>query len=234
MGRKADALLVWEQGYEHTQHHSADLRQLLELEELLTTAKQGNDNLLYETHGSTMPQSESDSLSNGNSTETVNNQDRLSAQDELCGDTSDKCEILLKSTDKFDLGSELNGEDRESNKFDGQVNGSPDVIDKLSYNSESCNDSSDTSESCDKVFTNGSESSESIDVTEILTKPSSKFIFTNEKNGEARKNKKSCVARVSKTKSISVDFRLSRGIAEVCLHSCFIAVFICLRAYVTF
>ncbi|XP_027362066.1 suppressor of RPS4-RLD 1 isoform X2 [Abrus precatorius] len=214
LGRKTDALFVWEQGYEYAHHQSADLKQLLELEELLMTAKQGN-NALCETNGSSTPQSESDALSNRNLTEIYKNQDEFSAQAELYGNTSDKSEVTLKSTDNFDPSNELNNEDRDSNKFDGQVNGSPDVIDKLSYNSESCNDSSDTSESCDKVFTNNSEPSDSIDVSEILGKPSSKFLFPHEKNGEARKNKKFCVARISKTKSISVDFRLSRGIAEV-------------------
>ncbi|XP_020230351.1 suppressor of RPS4-RLD 1 [Cajanus cajan] len=214
LGRKTDALFVWEQGYEHAQHQSADLRLLLELEELLKRTKQG-DSVLYEINGSPKPQSELDSLSNGNLTEICENQDRLSTEAELCDSMSDKPAILLKSTDKFDLKNELNSEDRESNKSDGQVNGSPDVIDKLSYNSESCNDSSDTSESCDKVFTNSGESSDSIDVAEILRKPSSKLIFPPGKNGEARKNKNFCIARFSKTNSISVDFRLSQGIAEV-------------------
>jgi len=40
LGRKIDALSVWEQGYEHAQQQSADLKLLLELEELLTTIKQ--------------------------------------------------------------------------------------------------------------------------------------------------------------------------------------------------
>lgn len=231
LGRKGDALLVWEQGYEHAQHQSTDLKQLLELEELLMTAKQGND-ASYETNGSSpMPQAKSDSPSNRNLTETCK------TQAELCGsgNTSDKSEILLKSTDKFDTRNKLNSEDRESNKCDGQVNGSPDVIDKLSYNSESCNDSSDTSESCDRVFNSSGESSHSIDVAEILrkpsSKPSSKFTFPHEKNGEARKNKKFCVSRISKTKSISVDFWLSRGIAEVCFHNCCISIFMCSIAY---
>ncbi|RYQ80816.1 hypothetical protein Ahy_Scaffold1g106965 isoform A [Arachis hypogaea] len=213
LGRKADALLVWEQGYEQAQHHSSDLRQLLEIEELLTTAKQGNENVSHEAHGSITLQSESDSLSNGNLIENKN-QDNLGAEDESCTNNGDKSVILMKTADKFDSESELNGDDRESNKFDGQVSGSPDVIDKLSYNSESCNDSSDASESCEKVFTNIGESSESVNVAEILTKSSNKFAFTHEKH-EGRKNKKFCVARVPKTKSISVDFRLSRGIAEV-------------------
>ncbi|GAU26094.1 hypothetical protein TSUD_225560 [Trifolium subterraneum] len=204
LGRKADALLVWEQGYEHTQHQSADLKQLLELEELLVKAKEDN-NALYKTNASPMPQAKSDSSSNRNLTETCESQAKLS------GNTSGKSEIVLKSTDKFDARNELNTEGRESNKCDGQVNGSPDVIDNLRYNSES----SDTSESCDKVFTNSGESSDSNDAAEILRKPSFKFTFPSEKNSEARKNKKFSVARVSKTKSISVDFRLSRGIAEV-------------------
>ncbi|QCD91380.1 Ca2+/calmodulin-dependent protein kinase [Vigna unguiculata] len=217
LGRQADALLVWEQGYEHAQHQSADLKLLLELEELLTTAKQGNI-ALCETNGSPTSQSESDALINGSLTEFGENQDRLSAEAELCDNTSDKSAILPKSADDFDLRNEFCSKDRESNKSDSQVNGSPDVIDKLSYNSESCNDSSDTSESCDKdrVFTSrGESSSDSSEIAEILRKPSSKFIFPHEKNGDARKNKKFCVARISKTKSISVDFGLSRGIAEV-------------------
>ncbi|KAK2372574.1 Suppressor of RPS4-RLD 1 [Trifolium repens] len=204
LGRKADALLVWEQGYEHTQHQSADLKQLLELEELLVKAKEDN-NAVYQTNASPMPQAKSDSSSNRNLTETCESQAKLS------GNTSGKSEIVLKSTDKFDARNELNTEGRELNKCDGQVNGSPDVIDNLRYNSES----SDTSESCDKVFTNSGESSDSNDAAEILRKPSFKFTFPSEKNSEARKNKKFSVARVSKTKSISVDFRLSRGIAEV-------------------
>ncbi|XP_021908254.1 suppressor of RPS4-RLD 1-like [Carica papaya] len=40
LSRNEDAILVWEQGYEHALHRSADLTQLLELEELLKAAKQ--------------------------------------------------------------------------------------------------------------------------------------------------------------------------------------------------
>ncbi|XP_027193136.1 suppressor of RPS4-RLD 1 isoform X2 [Cicer arietinum] len=208
LGRKSDAVLVWEQGYEHAQHQSTDLKQLLELEELLVTAKQSS-NVLCETNGSPMLQAKSDSSCNSNLTETCETQAKL------CSSTSDKSEILLKSTDKFDAINGLNSEGREPNKCDGQVNGSPDVLDKLSYNSESCNDSSDTSESCDKVFTTSGESSDSNDAAEILRIPNFKFTFPSEKNSDARKNKKFCVARISKSKSISVDFRLSRGIAEI-------------------
>lgn len=40
LGRKEEALLVWQQGYENAVQQSADLKQLLELEELLSNAKQ--------------------------------------------------------------------------------------------------------------------------------------------------------------------------------------------------
>ncbi|KAK7263223.1 hypothetical protein RJT34_30810 [Clitoria ternatea] len=211
LGRKVDALLVWEQGYEHALHQSADLKQLLELEELMTTAKQGNS-APSETHRSSVPESESDSLRNGSLGETCKIQDRLSAQDELCGDASDKSEICLKSTVNFDSKNELHEEDRESNKSDGQANTSPDVLDTLSYNSELCNDSSDASESSDKVSTN---SSDSVNVPEIFKNPIGKLTFSDERKDETRKNNKFCVARISNSNSISVDFRLSRGIAEV-------------------
>ncbi|KAE9614261.1 hypothetical protein Lal_00016727 [Lupinus albus] len=210
LGRKADALLVWEQGYQHAQYYCADLKQLLELEELLATAKQGND-ALCETHGPSMSQCESKSPSNRNLNDIYKNQDGLSAQAELCGNGSDKSEIHLKSTDNFDSKNELHDDNRGSNKFIGHVNGVPDVIDTLSYNSESCNDLSDASDSCEKVSSN---SSDSISATEILRNPISKLIFPHERKDEARKNKFS-VAQISSKNSVSVDFRLSRGIAEV-------------------
>ncbi|CAL0313437.1 unnamed protein product [Lupinus luteus] len=210
LGKKADALLVWEQGYQHAQYHYADLKQLLELEELLAAAKQHND-ALCDTHGPSMPQSESKSPSDGNSSGTYKNQDGLSAHAE-CVNGSNKSVVCLKSTDNSDSKSELHDEDRGSNKFGGQVNGSPDVIDTSSYNSESCNDSSDASDSCEKASIHISHS---ISATEILRNPISKLIFPRERKDEARKNKKFCLARISSKKSISVDFRLARGIAEV-------------------
>ncbi|XP_014509321.1 suppressor of RPS4-RLD 1 [Vigna radiata var. radiata] len=214
LGRKENALLVWEQGYEHALHQSADLKQMLELEELIATARQENNALCEsEIHGQFMLQTKSSSPINGNSSEAFKIQDTLGTMVELCNDaTSDRSEICLKSADSFNVKSESHDEDRECNKCDGQVNGSPDVLDTLSYNSESCNDSSDASESSEKVST---KSGDSVNVTEIFRNPISKFMFSDERKGEARKNKKFCVARISNTNSISVDFRLSRGIAEV-------------------
>ncbi|KAJ7952789.1 suppressor of RPS4-RLD 1 [Quillaja saponaria] len=215
LGRKDDALLVWELGYEHALQQSADLKQLLELEELLAIAKQGS-NVMHENHGidykSSMLLPGSSPLSKAKLSETNNNHNGLSDQSELCGNSRDSSEIHLKFTDEFERSNGLTDKSSELHKFDDQVNGSHDIIDKLSYNSESCNDSSDTSESCDKSSVSGSDSTDS---TEICRKPSSKSVIFNDVNEEAKRKKKFCVARISKSKSISVDFRLSRGIAEV-------------------
>ncbi|MED6182934.1 Suppressor of RPS4-RLD 1 [Stylosanthes scabra] len=140
LGRRTDAILVWEQGYEYALHQATDLKQLLELEELLKMAKQGRD-ASCETNGLSMPQSTSESSANGNSSADMN-QDRLIAQAELSGIASNKSEICLKT-------------------------------------------------------------------------PVSKFVFPHEGKEEARKYKKFCVARVHNKNSISVDFRLSRGIQAV-------------------
>ncbi|KAL4343737.1 hypothetical protein HN51_061997 [Arachis hypogaea] len=210
LGRKRDAILVWEQGHEHALHQATDLKQLLELEELLKTAKQGND-ASCETNELSMPQSILESSNNGNSGADMNH-DRLTAQAESPGNGSNKSEICLKSNVDFESKTDLRDENGEPKKFDGQVNESPDVIENLSYNSESCNDSSDASDSGDKVPRN---SSDSINISEILRTPVSKFVFPHEGKEEARKYKKFCVAKVSNKNSISVDFRLSRGIQAV-------------------
>lgn len=206
-----DALLVWEQGYEHALHQSTDLKQLLELEELFVTAKQGNN--AFSDHGPSLPQSESDSLSNGNPCVTYNNQIKFA---DLCSDAGSKPEICLKSNN-FDSKNELHDGDRESYKSDGQMNASPIVLDTLSYDSESCSDLGGTSESCGKVTTNNCDSNNG---TKNFRSPTSEFSLSRERKKESRENKKFRVARISDANSITIDFQFSRGIAEVCF-SCF-------------
>lgn len=73
------------------------------------------------------------------------------------------------------------------------------------------------------VFSDSSESSidssvvcgESIDFSDICSESFSLSEIHNELMDEANRSKKFCVARISKNKSINVDFRLSRGIAQV-------------------
>jgi hypothetical protein len=204
LGRKEDALLVWEKGYEHAVRQTADLKQLLELEELVRIAKQERsttpENNVMESRSS-MSLSGSGPHTNGKSSETYS-KNKLVDESKLCSESKDKSEIHSKFSDKA----------QENTNLESQMNGNQDIVDKLSYESDSCSDLSDTSESCSKLSMICDSSS---NTTETHSKLSDKSDIHNEITEEAKRNKKFCVARISKTKSISVDFRLSRGIAQV-------------------
>ncbi|XP_015901639.2 suppressor of RPS4-RLD 1 [Ziziphus jujuba] len=229
LGRKDEALLVWEKGHEHALNQSADLKQLLELEELLTAAKQERS-ITPEIHAtesdSSMLASESGPPISDKSSETFENHHSLSGHSKLSCEPRDASEVQSKSSDNFELcngtkdkarGKEhfesCNGtKDKARGKehFGSQTNGNHYIHDKSSYESESSNDSSDT---CNELSIVCSSSS---DLSQNSSKMSNKFETTcGEMINESKKNKKFCVARITKSKSISVDFRLSRGIAEV-------------------
>jgi hypothetical protein len=215
LGRKEDALLVWEKGYEHAVHQTADLKQLLELEELVRIAKQErsttHENNVME-YRSSMSLSGSGPHTNGKSSETYVSNNKLGDESKLCSESKDKSEIHSKSTDNLDLCNGFSDKSQENTNFESEMNGNHDIVDKLSYESDSCSDLSDTSEPCSKLSMICDSSSSA---TETHSKLSDKSDIHNEITEEAKINKKFCVARISKTKSISVDFRLSRGIAQV-------------------
>ncbi|KAF5945992.1 hypothetical protein HYC85_016220 [Camellia sinensis] len=242
LGRKEDALLVWEQGYEYACCQSADLKQLLELEELLTVAKQ-NRSISCENHDmeSSGTASEAGPVISRKSNETCNNHNKLSGASELCSELSDTSEFPSESNDTFDIHNESSDKVKMNRRFDGQPNGSYNGQPNGTYNGQSngtsfgqpngtyssqsngtndiLNKSGDESElsrelsdTCNKPSVICRELS---NVSEICSKLSDKSDVSNESSGEAKKNKKFCVTRISKTKSISVDFRLSRGIAQV-------------------
>lgn len=211
LGRKEDALLVWDKGYEHAVRQSADLKQLLELEELLRIAKQERS-ITHENNGTESMSSVSASGSGPHSNGTYKNHNKLSDESKLCSASGDSSEFCSGSSNNFDLRNGFSDKALESTNFDGQMIESHDIVDKLSYESDSCSDLSDTSEPCSKLSTICNSSS---NTTETSSKLTFKSEIHNEIIDEAKKNKKFCVARISKTKSISVDFRLSRGIAQV-------------------
>lgn len=215
LGRKEDALLVWEKGYEHAVRQTADLKQLLELEELVRIAKQERsttpENNVMEFRSS-MSLSGSGPHTNGKSSETYTTNKKLGDESKLCSESEDKSEIHSKSSDNLDLCNGFSDKAQENTNFESQMNGTHDIVDKLSYEYDSCSDISDTSEPCSKLSMICDSSS---NTTETHSKLSDKSDTLNEVTEEAKRNKKFCVARISKTKSISVDFRLSRGIAQV-------------------
>ncbi|XP_062101861.1 suppressor of RPS4-RLD 1 [Humulus lupulus] len=210
LGRKEDAVLVWEQGYEHAVHHSADLKQLLELEELLKVAKQEKCSVL-ENHAieseSSMVVSESGPLISENAIEITVSQNHLDDPSNSCNHS---LEVYSTSTNNDNVCNGISEKDTRAGRVGSQMNGNHDVPNKLSYESESCDDSSDNCSKLSKI------SSNSCALTQTPFTGSTKLeIPRTEISDESNKNKKFCVTRISKTKSISVDFRLSRGIAEV-------------------
>ncbi|XP_052195401.1 suppressor of RPS4-RLD 1 isoform X1 [Diospyros lotus] len=241
LGRKEDALLVWEQGYEYALCQSADLKQLLELEELLKDAKQKESNCeshAMELSESSLQASKAGPSNASKSNDVCNNHNKFSCEFELQGDSSNASEIYTETNDRIYIQGESSNRvqkniDGEPNgtcngQTNGTCNGQPNGIYNTLPNgifsskpsqmhddhnesgdeSELCNDLSDT---CSKSSVNCSKSS---DASEIFNKLSNNSDERNELS-QAKKNKKFCVTRISKTKSISVDFRLSRGIAAV-------------------
>lgn len=255
LGRKEEAYLVWEEGYEYAVSHSADLKQLLELEELLTVSKQDNSiSFQKDVKKSTgFPTTESESIISSKSSAIYNKDDKLKPYSE----SSVTIEVHNQSCDKSYSHKESNGTVKGSRKIDGQPNGNYDSP-KLCDGSEVGSTFSGTSKPCSQSFAISSKSidktesiiksngsydssqlgdmsevgsslvdksescnqssaifSKSIDKTGFRSKPSDKADIYSELSDQAKKNKKFSVTRISKTKSINVDFRLSRGIAEV-------------------
>ena len=121
--------------------------------------------------------------------------------------TSDASEVH-----NVDVCNGLSEKDSGHKHSGSQMNGNHDAETKLSYESD---------ESSDKHSKLSRICSSSRALTQTPSTMSTKLETPrNEITDESNKNKKFCVTRISKTKSISVDFRLSRGIAEVC-HNAF-------------
>ncbi|XP_058069963.1 suppressor of RPS4-RLD 1 isoform X1 [Magnolia sinica] len=161
LGKKDDALLVWEQGYGNAVRQSADLKQLLELEELLAGAKQ-NKTIICDDHAmesSSITTSASDSGSEIHSKSINGHEIRRKSRDDLAMESSSI------TTSASDSGSEVHRKSTDRREI----------------------------------------RSKSRDTAEIRNKSSNGAII----------NKKVFVTSTSKTKSISLDFRLSRGIAQV-------------------
>ncbi|KAJ0040577.1 hypothetical protein Pint_27946 [Pistacia integerrima] len=262
LGRKEDALSVWEKGYEHALCQSADLKQLLELEELLKVAKQDTsvtrENDVVDSRPS-VPTSGSGTYVNGKTGETHENLDKseidekcenLNKSDsssssyqpsdtpEICSKSRDNTDICNEMSDKasgrlsmpeLELGLHSNGKSIETSKNRNGLNDESEII-YVSSDSPNefdiCNGFSDKANANEKLNSqmNGthdkprsdSESFKELKTTTILRgKSPLSCISTSETSDEAKRNKKFSVTRISKSKSISVDFRLSRGIAQV-------------------
>ncbi|XP_023517940.1 suppressor of RPS4-RLD 1 [Cucurbita pepo subsp. pepo] len=187
LGKKGDALSVWESGYQYALCQSADLKQLLELEDLLTKEKQDKNNVEngeVESGFSTVVLESEVTPANRKLSETNNNEDKLMEHPDFYMNPSDASEVCSRSSDNLSI-------------FEG---GSEEIGQNSNINCES-NGRSDYDDAS-KLHDLRSDISEFSNIQGNIS-------------DEAKRTKKFPVAKVSKTKSIRVDFRLSRGIAEV-------------------
>lgn len=164
LGRKDDASVVWEQGYEHALRDSKDLKLLLELEDLLASVKQAKP-VVCEDHASdTSP----------------------------CDTKVVVSEVSVVHSDTIPMA------DMKTVVCEEQV---VDSSSKVMTNSDSGSEIDNTS---------GSE-----DMYEITSQPSNSQEIIRRCNETIKLDRKLFVTNISKSKSISLDFRLSRGIGQV-------------------
>lgn len=100
-----DDILAWKQGYKYALHHSVDIKQLLELEELLITIQENSDwhvNHALESGSSMLVSGEGHAI-NENSFQTSDNHEKLSTQSGLYSDPRDTSDISSKHIDNSDL-----------------------------------------------------------------------------------------------------------------------------------
>jgi hypothetical protein len=143
LGKKDDGILVWEQGYKIAVRHSTDLKQLLELEELLASAKPKG---------------------------TIGHEDHVMDSSSAASFASESgSEICSAST------PEIHNKKKDASEVHIRPN-------------------------------NGAI---------VNQRPNNGAIVNQRPNNGAIVNQKVFVTGISKSKSISLDFRLSRGIAQV-------------------
>ncbi|XP_057964310.1 suppressor of RPS4-RLD 1 [Malania oleifera] len=214
LGRKEDAILVWQQGFEYATRQSADLKQMLELEDLLKIAKQDRsitfENHVMESSGSSMSVCESGPHNSSNSIDVQKINSKLIGKSESCSESNGLSEICSKPSDRSSVLNELADTVKRDKNYDVQSNGTYSVSDKLGDKAHLCSQLSKASEHKSAVIcSKSSDSLETISNSNYLSE------IHDVLNDETKKSKKFCVTRISETKSISVDFRLSRGIALV-------------------
>ncbi|KAL2906425.1 Suppressor of RPS4-RLD 1 [Bienertia sinuspersici] len=199
LGRKDDAVFVWKQGYDVALNQTADLKQLLELKELLPK-ENTNGNVNHEEHstGSPAPVSVPE-VHNISETETAKDPDKLKDNSEVSSECNYMSGVQKKLVHESHVHNGPVEKVKETKKFESKPNG---TYKKLSSELESLNKPSE-------------EPRNKPNTSKVSSKSNSKNSEEIEWNDSVKKNQKVCVARISNTKSISLDFRLSRGIAEI-------------------
>lgn len=191
LGRKEEALHVWEQGYQNAVSDLTDLKQLVELEELLGSAKECQS-FNCEDHAMDTISCE---------TKVVVSEDQ--AVDSLSTDMSiaETKAIISEDGDSTSVTKVVISEDHVRDS----------LLQKTST-TEAEHVNSSTSTVTDKKLVNGHKSDTSV----VELKLDDSMGILSIYNETAKTGRKVFVTGLPKTKSISLDFRLSRGIAQVC------------------
>ncbi|KAL8160725.1 hypothetical protein V2J09_002262 [Rumex salicifolius] len=202
LGRRDDAFLVWKQGYEHALCQSTDIKQLVELEELLTETKQNGN----ASHDDEQPiTSESPILESTLSSASTfvdvhsSNEQGICNSSEQSSDSDHASEDHNKQFSDSHLPNKSVKNGSENRKFSNKEKKSNDDLESLSK----LGDISDPLPRGHRDASKPPTKSDNISSVEL------------DWTDEIKKNNKFCVAKISKTKSINLDFRLSKGIAEV-------------------
>ncbi|XP_071739581.1 suppressor of RPS4-RLD 1 [Rutidosis leptorrhynchoides] len=223
LGKKDDAVVVWEQGYKSAVEQSTDLKQLLELEELLSATKKSmaapSDTDSKQL--SELSVSKPEPANSSKSSETVN---KFTISNLSYKPSCDEREVLQTESQPHEISYISNGSSKKvdssttfhmgKNGNHGKLpNGTLKVSIDVGTKSEERSSTSDGRHKSDLSSRISLIPSKKNDIPEINW--SDKSDMRSEPRNDTKGNKKFSVTRISKAKSISVDFRLSRGIAQV-------------------
>ncbi|KAJ0096832.1 hypothetical protein Patl1_28575 [Pistacia atlantica] len=230
LGRKEDALSVWEKGYEHALYSRPSVPTSGSGTYVNGKTGETNENLdKSEIDEKCENLNKSDSSSSSyQPSDTPEICSKSRDNTDICNDMSDKASGRL-SMPELELGLHSNGKSIETSKNRNGLNDESEIIYVSSDSPDEfdiCNGFSDKANANEKLNgqmngTHDKPRSDSESFKELKTTTISRgksplsCISTSETSDEAKRNKKFSVTRISKTKSISVDFRLSRGIAQV-------------------
>ncbi|RAL50569.1 hypothetical protein DM860_014511 [Cuscuta australis] len=224
MGKRVEAILVWEQGYERAVQQCADLKQLLEIEELLTIAKRSNS-ILGDDGFTQLSGSGSGILLSNNIVDSGKNH-RLTDHLEPFRKEMETYTTLKDSSNDCFQSNKSHNKAREystsnilpNGDLHKKENGTCDIHVKLGSHSAVCGDLNHTCEECcgSSLETNeSSDSSEAIELSEILRHLNNKCGVRIKIGDDNKRGRKSCVSKTLKTKSVTLDLRLSSAIAQV-------------------
>ncbi|KFK30365.1 hypothetical protein AALP_AA7G251800 [Arabis alpina] len=232
LGRKQEAVLVLEQGYENALQQTADVKQLLELEELLKDARREIDGAFKDRVTESKQETPASALGSCASENSDEKVDKRENHDKVIEISDNVCKV--SSVAVSESGACSNGKSHKSSsnvgeesKIKSNSKEASQAIKQSGGSSDLCNGSvhkeKENGKSSIQIQINGSsyESCNGSDLHDNLAESSDRLgdlsVIGNKlsiKSG-SKINKKYTIARISETHSISVDFRLSRGIAQV-------------------